>query len=270
MNPSLGAYVMKGSSVYRLEDKQGSCAKMGYVGYHATPNEIYGEPNYRRESVRVDNSAISNSKRGYREAESLQPHYKPIHPIPASPISQSMGYRVAPPSSPTWTTCSPTWTACSPVQHPPAGYIRQRRPVTSSEPIKLDMYQQQVQNRNMAALPESNPMDTTKEEQFENDFAAYLGLVKQQADAVIHRLAMDTTKDKQQKDKDTSPISPLLETGKTPNSSHIWLPSSQQNFQENLLTSPSSCEMVGRNYVGNLATYSQDHYYCEDDYHTLF
>ena len=211
---------------------------MGYVGYHATPNEIYGEPNYRRESVRVDNSAISNSKRGYREAESLQPHYKPIHPIPASPIPQSMGYGVAPPSSPTWTTCSPTWTACSPVQHPPAGYIRQRRPVTSSEPVKLDMNQQQVQKRNMAALPKSNPMDTTK--------------------------------DKQQKDKDTSPISPLLETGKTPKSSHIWLPSSPQNFQENLPTSPSSCEMVGRNYVGNLATYSQDHYNCEDDSHTLF
>ena len=82
----------------------------------------------------------------------------------------------------------------------------------------------------MAALPESNPLDTTKEEQFEKDFAAYLKLVQQQADAVYHRLAMDTTKDQQQKDKDTSPISPLLETEKTPNRSRIWLPSSEQTF----------------------------------------
>ena len=115
--------------------------------------------------------------------------------IPTSPSSQPMGYRIAPPSSPTWTTCSPTWTACSPVQPPPAGYVRQGRQVTSFEPIKLDTYQQQVQNRNMAALPESNPLDTTKDEQFEKDFAAYLKLVQQQADAESQRL------DQQQKSK---------------------------------------------------------------------
>ena len=140
----------------------------------------------------------------------------------------------------------------------------------TQDTTKEEQFQQQVQNRNMAALPESNPLDTTKEEQFEKDFAAYLKLVQQQADVVYHRLAMDTTKDQQQKDKDTSPISSLLETEKTSNRSRVWLPSSEQNFQEQLLTSPSSCEMNERNYVGNLATYSQDQCYYEAAYHTLF
>ena len=50
----------------------------------------------------------------------------------------------------------------------------------------------------MAALPESNPLDTTKEEQFEKDFAAYLKLVQQQADEAHQRLD-------QQKDKGKNP-----------------------------------------------------------------
>ena len=47
MMTSPGVYAMKGGLVYRLEDTQGSCEKMGYVGYHATPNMTYSGKDYQ-------------------------------------------------------------------------------------------------------------------------------------------------------------------------------------------------------------------------------